>query len=90
MGAFIRGALIVTRDPTDQESPGDLYKAFASYCAQQAQTVWREQTFSKRFAKAADRAGIEKAKASVVTYRGVRVRPEFSVHASPSRTHDDD
>jgi putative DNA primase/helicase len=90
MGAFIRGALIVTRDPTDQESPGDLYKAFASYCAQQAQTVWREQTFSKRFAKAADRAGIEKAKASVVTYRGVRVRPEFSAHASPSRTHDDD
>lgn len=89
MGAFIAGALVVTRRPIDEVSPGDLYRAFAAFCTQQAHTVWREQTFSKRFAKAAEKAGIEKAKVSVVVYRGVQIRPEFAASAPPSRTHGD-
>lgn len=85
IGAFIRGALQVTRETFDTATPGELFQAFQTYCHNQAITPWRETTFAKRFTKAAERAGIEKAKNSVVVYRGVRIRSEFT--APPSRTH---
>lgn len=78
IGAFIRGGVIVTRVPGDWFSPGEAFRAFQGWCAASGITPWRETTFTKRFAKAAERAGLEKAKASIVTYRGGRLHPDFA------------
>jgi putative DNA primase/helicase len=84
MGAFIRAALVVTGDTYDTCTPGEVFRAFQTYCERQALTPWRETTFAKRFATAATRHGIDRAKNSTTFYRGLKVGADY---APPSHTH---
>lgn len=83
VGAFVRAALEVTRNPHDSVEAGMLYSAFQKYCDKSALTPLGKSTFNRRMPKAAESFGFEKAKASVSHYVGIRIRPEFD----PSRTH---
>jgi putative DNA primase/helicase len=85
ISAFIRGALEVTHSPHDSCLPGELSQAFQVYCQQEALTPWKDSTFNRRFAQAAAKHGIDRAKSSTTVYRGVRVREAF--RQPPSRTH---
>jgi putative DNA primase/helicase len=77
MGAFVRAALDVTKQPHDSENTGDLYAAFVEYCKKAALTPWAANTFTRRLPKTASQFGFEKGKSSISVYTGVRVRPEF-------------
>ncbi|WP_454919232.1 phage/plasmid primase, P4 family [Xanthobacter sediminis] len=83
VGAFVRAALEVTRNPNDSVEAGTLYSAFQKYCEKSAITPLGKSTFNRRMPKAAESYGFEKAKASVSHYCGIRIRREFD----PSHTH---
>lgn len=82
VGAFVRAALEVTRNPADTVEAGDLYGAFTAYCAKSNLTPLGRSTFNRRMPKAADSYGFEKGKASVSLYTGIRIKREFD----PSHT----
>lgn len=82
VGAFVRAALEVTRNPNDTVEAGSLYSAFTTYCEKVNITPLGKNTFNRRMPKAADSYGFEKAKASVSLYCGIRIRSEFD----PSHT----
>lgn len=91
VGAFVRGALEVTRDPLDVVETGTLYAAFQRFAKRSALGMLGERTFARRMPKAAAQFGFEKGKASNAVYVGVRVRAEFDPErVDPSRTPYDD
>ncbi|WP_248311416.1 DNA primase family protein [Bosea sp. ASV33] len=94
MGAFVRDALIVTREPSDSVKAGDLFRAFELWCKQAARTPFKPTTFTRRLPKTAHDFGFEKGKSSDSIYIGVQIKPEFQPPAEterwPSRTRDDD
>jgi putative DNA primase/helicase len=83
VGAFVRAALELTRNPHDTVEAGELYAAFAKYCERSGLTPLGKSTFNRRMPKAADQFGIEKGKASVSYYSGVRIRAEFGPSHTP-------
>ncbi|OYW57875.1 MAG: hypothetical protein B7Z40_23390 [Bosea sp. 12-68-7] len=82
VGAFVRAALEVTRNPNDTVEAGSLYSGFVTYCNKSAITPLGKNTFNRRMPKAAESFGFEKGKSSVSLYTGIRIRPEYD----PSRT----
>lgn len=82
VGAFVRAALEVTRNPNDTVEAGALYSAFVTYCNKSALTPLGKNTFNRRMPKAAESFGFEKGKSSVSLYTGIRIRPDYD----PSRT----
>lgn len=94
MGAFVREALTVTREPVDSELTGALFDAFLVWCQRAARTPVKRETFTRRMVKTAHDFGFEKGKASSSIYVGVQVKPEYRPQTDaarpPSRTRDDD
>lgn len=83
IGAFVNAALTITGNHYDQVTPGDLYKAYETWCESEAETPFRPSTFNRRMPKAAERAGFHKQKSSTTFYVGVEIKPDFR---PPSRT----
>lgn len=83
VGAFIRAAVDVTRNPADTVEAGDLYGAFTAYCTKSNLTPLGRNTFNRRMPKAAESYGFEKGKASVSLYTGIRIRREFDPSHTP-------
>lgn len=77
MATFARGALDITRQPTDTVEVGRLYQAFELFCRRSAVTPFAKATFTRRLPATAKQLGFEKGKASVSIYVGIRIRPEF-------------
>ncbi|MDP3407251.1 phage/plasmid primase, P4 family [Bosea sp. (in: a-proteobacteria)] len=94
MGAFVREALIVTREPHDTETAGALVDAMTAWCRKAGLTPFKPNTITRRLPKTAHDFGFEKAKSSTSIYVGVRIRDEFKASDEdgrwPSRTHRDD
>lgn len=94
MGAFVREALIITREPADIVKAGALFDAFTIWCRQAARTPFKPTTFTRRLPKTAHDYGFEKGKSSDSIYLGVQVKAEYQppidVDRRPSRTRDDD
>jgi putative DNA primase/helicase len=87
VGAFVRQAVIVTKDPYDTIEVGQLYPAFVRYCSRNGITPLSNVTFSRRMPKAASQAGFTKQKQSISVYVGIQLRDEFKAHSASS--HDD-
>jgi putative DNA primase/helicase len=90
IGAFIRGACMVTGDAAHAERPADLFAAFERYADVEGIFKYQRPTFEKRFATAAKRVWegpdgdmkkFEKSKSGTTIYRGILIKPEFSAHA---------
>ncbi len=94
MGAFVREALEVTRDPADSELTGALFDAFIVWCQRAGRTPVKRDTFFRRLPKTAHDFQFEKGKASSSIYVGIRVKTEYRPQSDggrvPSRTRDDD
>lgn len=94
MGAFVREALIVTKQPHDTETAGALVEAMTVWCRKAGLTPFKPNTITRRLPKTAHDFGFEKAKSSTSIYVGVQIRDEFKVSDDdgrwPSRTHRDD
>lgn len=94
MGAFVREALIVTREPHDVVKAGDLVAAFTIWCRQAGKTPFKPTTFTRRLPKTAHDHGFEKGKSSDSIYVGVQIKSEFQPPIDegrwPSRSRNDD
>ncbi|HVL72185.1 MAG TPA: phage/plasmid primase, P4 family [Beijerinckiaceae bacterium] len=83
VGAFVRNALEVTGDPLHREEAGDLWASFETYCRKAGQTPIGKNKFQRRIARAAEKHGFHKGKASVSIYEGVRIRPAYAPPPAP-------
>lgn len=89
LGAFVRAAIDVTRNPSDAVEQGQLYEAFKVYCTREGKTPLGTATFARRMPKTAHDFGFEKGKASLSIYTGIRIKAEFDPQRQqydPSRT----
>ncbi|WP_299864438.1 phage/plasmid primase, P4 family [uncultured Hoeflea sp.] len=87
IGQFIRTACVVSGEPTDTETPFDLFVAYERFARAEGAFAFTQATFAKRFASAARRpyqnpegsmCQFTKAKTGGNTvYRGIRVRIEW-------------
>jgi putative DNA primase/helicase len=94
VGAFVREALIVTRDPDDVVKAGALFDAHLIWCKQAGRTPFKPTTFTRRMPKTAHDFGFAKGKSSDSIYVGVQIKDEYLPQPEPSRwpsrTRDDD
>lgn len=94
MGAFVREALIVTKNAADSETAGALVEAMTIWCKQAGLTPFKPNTITRRLPKTAHDFGFEKSKSSTSIYLGVRIREEFKPAVDegrwPSRSRHDD
>jgi putative DNA primase/helicase len=90
VGAFVREALIVTRDPGDVVKVGAVFDAHVVWCKGAGRTPFRPTTFTRRMPKAAHDFGFEKGKSSDSIYVGVQIKAEYQPDPDagrwPSRT----
>ncbi|MBS3927697.1 MAG: hypothetical protein KGZ65_03810 [Sphingomonadales bacterium] len=77
VGAFVRGAIVVTGASYDTVEAGELYHAYEVWCRRNGQTPVMSSTFNRRMPKAAAQFGFTKGKASVSRYHGIQILPEF-------------
>ncbi len=86
LGAFVRGACIVTGRDEDTETPLDLFNAYQRFARREGLSDFRQPTFTKRFPDQARKSWMgedgamhmfRKGKRSVTIYFGIRVREEF-------------
>jgi len=85
LGAFVRSAVDITRQPHDVVEQGTLYEAFGIWCKKDGKTPLAATTFARRMPKTAHDFGFEKGKSSLSVYVGIRLRPDYDPR-DPSRT----
>lgn len=94
VGAFVREALIITREPNDVVKAGALFDAHLIWCKQAGRTPFKPTTFTRRMPKTAHDFGFAKGKSSDSIYVGVQIKDEYLPQPEPSRwpsrTRDDD
>lgn len=86
IGAFIRGACIVTGNEVDGATPGDLFIGYSNWAGKEGAAEFRQNTFSRRLPDYT-RLSWEgpdgkmhqfwKGKSGTTIYRGIRVKDEF-------------
>ncbi|WP_176085748.1 phage/plasmid primase, P4 family [Martelella sp. HB161492] len=99
LGAFVRGACIVTGSDSDKESPLDLFNAYSRFARREGLSEFKQATFTKRFPDQARKNWqgedgmmhmFRKGKASATFYYGIRIRDEFREQAGVAPLHRDD
>ena len=85
IGAFVRAALEITRNPSDTIETGPLYESYLIYAKRTGITPIAGTTFNRRLPKTAGDFGFNKGKSSISLYEGVRFRVGFD----PSHTRFD-
>ncbi|WAJ29313.1 phage/plasmid primase, P4 family [Antarcticirhabdus aurantiaca] len=98
IGAFIRGACVVTGKEEDVASPGDLHLGYSNWASKEGAAEFRQVTFSRRFPDYARKTWegpdgkmhtFWKAKAGTTVYRGIIVRDEFLMPGRINRDESD-
>lgn len=86
IGAFIRGACIVTGNEADSSTPGDLFIGYSNWAGKEGAAEFRQNTFARRLPDYT-RLSWEgpdgkmhqfwKGKSGTTVYRGIMVKEEF-------------
>lgn len=99
LGAFVRGACMVTGSDGDRESPLELFNAYSRFARREGLSEFKQATFTKRFPdqtrknwKGEDGLmhSFRKGKSSVTVYYGIRIRDEFREQVGAAAGYHDD
>lgn len=86
IGAFVRGACIVSGSEDDTATPGDLFIAYSNWASKEGAAEFKQGTFARRFPdytrmswQGADGKMRQfwKGKSGTTVYKGIAVRDEF-------------